>query len=252
MRPRLADQLVGALVRRRSRGRRRPRRVPCASSAAWPSRKTRNGMAAPLDAGPMTRLRSRAWNWKAIASAGLVQHRGVPGDRPVPREGPVVERRAARARRRRGARRSARRPPARSRCSGHTRRRSRATAASASRRRPRGRAARPRPGPGRVVRAGVEQQLLDDHLGRGVLALAEVVIPDAAVARRRGRRPASSGSRRRARRRSRCRARSGSRRRRSRDRATTLSTSRSKPNSGVWTPMTVSPASAYFAAQART
>ena len=29
-----------------------------------------------------------------------------------------------------------------------------------------------------VLRPGIEQELLDDHLGLGVLALAEVVVPD--------------------------------------------------------------------------
>ena len=32
-----------------------------------------------------------------------------------------------------------------------------------------------------VLCAGLEQELLDDHLGHGVLALAEVVVPDAAL-----------------------------------------------------------------------
>src|SRR6476646_8853170 len=40
--------------------------------------------------------------------------------------------------------------------------------------------------------------------------------------------------------------------RKSCDRATMLSTLCSNPNSGVWTPRTVRPASAYFAAHART
>ena len=43
-----------------------------------------------------------------------------------------------------------------------------------------------------VVRSGVEQQLLDHHLGRRVFALAEVVIPNLAVDYPRGRPPASS------------------------------------------------------------
>src|SRR5215213_7348435 len=43
-----------------------PTSVPCALDASSPSRKTRKGMAAPFDTGPMTRLTSRARNWKAI------------------------------------------------------------------------------------------------------------------------------------------------------------------------------------------
>ena len=69
--------------------------------------------------------------------------------------------------------------------------------------------------------------------------------------RRRGRSPARSDWRRRATRRSRCRRAIGYSTRRSRACATTLSMSCSKPNSGVWTPMIVRPASAYFAAHAR-
>ena len=101
------------------------------------------------------------------------------------------------------------------------------------------------------ARAGVHQQLLDHHLDGGVLALAEVVVTDPAV---------DVGD---------VHGRPEVVRERAPDgvvavehdrvldakvraAAVTLSMSRSKPNSGVWTPMTVRPAAPYFAAQART
>ena len=66
-RARLADQLIRALVAddpapvgvHIGPARRRP--------AGCPSRNTRNGIDAPVAAGPMTRLRSRAWNRNATA-----------------------------------------------------------------------------------------------------------------------------------------------------------------------------------------
>ena len=70
--------------------------------------------------------------------------------------------------------------------------------------------------------------------------------------RRRSRGPASSGCRRRARSRSRCRSRPDSRPAGPWTARRTLSRSCSKPNSGVCTPITTSPWSLYFSAQART
>jgi hypothetical protein len=64
-----------------------------------------------------------------------------------------------------------------------------------------------------VVRPGIKQDLLDHHFGHGVLALAEVVVPNPAPPRPRCRSQARSDRQRRATRRSRCRPRSGTRRR---------------------------------------
>ena len=107
----------------------------------------------------------------STAACSVTVH--VPGRRPVveaqPRGAGVVVRLVRRSDHR--ARRS--------RSPGRTRGTSRATAASASRRPPRDPCGSTDTSAGSTsLDAGVEQQLLDRHLGHGVLALAEVVVPD--------------------------------------------------------------------------
>ena len=113
-------------------------------------------------------------------SAGFVQHRSVPCNRPRPREPPVVEGQLHGRRVPSGSSYRATSPAqnprsARSPCT------SREIGASASRRPPRARPGRRHQILIHVFHARVHQELLDHHLDRGVLTLAEVVVADPSV-----------------------------------------------------------------------
>ena len=99
--------------------------------------------------------------------------------------------------------------------------------------------------PRHALATGLAQQPLDDHLDTPRTRPHRTGGGGSGPPRRRCRRRASSGSRMRARSRSRCRARSGRSTRMSFAARRTLSMSRSNGNSGVWTPTTTSPCSAY-------
>ena len=101
--PGQADQLVACAGRRRCRAVGVDVARRAAPSGKLPIEEHAERDRGALDAGPITRLTSRAWNWNAIRPPGSFSIAACRATVQFPESVPLVQRRAVGARHRRGA-----------------------------------------------------------------------------------------------------------------------------------------------------